>query len=163
MWKRINKSNNKEEKIYNTLLIYYEGEFQKEWSKHYISYIDGFKDKYHNTIKDKIGESTDNSLPVVTFNGLSFTYDICLDFCCGKHNTCPLSTELCESENIVTDINVLIASGMPIYNKNYISKINSDTLLRCDGQGSSYCEILSKNRAKAKENTPIIECLETYV
>jgi len=154
MWKEINLQNHTDEKIYNTLPIYFEGELKKEWSKHNVSAIDGF---YYNgnLAKAKIGKSTSAEAPVLNFNGISFTYDICLDFLCGLNGSAPLSTELCRQEKIETDVNVLIAAGMPV-SYNYQSKINSPVLLRCDGLSLPYAEILEKANCSS---TDISECI----
>ena len=144
MWKAINPNNHLDEKIYNTLYIYHSGEIVSEWSKCFVSTIDGFyaDSAGIDLVKDKIGsaENRDDLVPFIDFNGVKFTYDICLDFISGSNGQ-PLSTERCKS--LKTDVNVLISAGMPIYDKD-LTKINSPVILRCDGSYPPYAEIAPK-------------------
>lgn len=161
MWKKINQQDNKAESIYNTLLIYCQGALRKDWSKHNISYIDGFY-KAGLLVKDKAGASANNSAPTIEFNGLRFVYDICLDFVRGNDNNAAvaLSTELCGGMN--ADVNVLIAAGMPIDAYN-IKGIKSEILLRCDGLSAPYGEISEKNYGTVVENPATIDSLEINI
>ena len=141
MWKFINPSDHTDEKIYNTLFVFHSGKIASAWSKHFVSTIDGFYSDAPGIelVKNKIGalKKDYDFIPFVEFQGVKFTYDICLDFVKGENGK-PLSTELCNKQK--TDVNVLISAGMPILNKD-LSKINSPVILRCDGSYHPYAEI----------------------
>ncbi|MBR1423896.1 MAG: hypothetical protein IJ571_10735 [Ruminococcus sp.] len=163
MWKYIDGLDNKDEKIYNTLMIFGSGEIQELWSKANISTIDGFCDwSKSKVVKDKTGHGSTNTAPVVTFNEKTFVYDICLDFIQGKDKM-PLSSELYESE---ADANVLICAGMSV-DSNKVKDMRSNILFRCDGNGSdgTFAEITDRSGTQlAKQtNDVIIDRLETTV
>ncbi len=181
MWKKINNENHKDEEIFNSLIVYHSGEYHESITKHNVSHIDGFGSytidpkthkKVYNEVKHKAGESTFNIPPIITFNNLKFTVDICLDFVRGKYGTSagkeipvPLSRQLCKDEHI--DVNVLIAAGMPIDSNTipYLSEINSPVLLRCDGLGLTHGEIIRRaggSRVKCDESK-IIDCVEVNI
>ncbi len=148
MWKQINRDNHKDEEIFNSLIVYADGEYKESITKHNVSGIDGFytkgaDGKYH-LAKGKIGKSTFNAAPITEFNGMKFTYDICLDFNCGNvgGKKVPLSTELCGNETV--DVNVLIAAGMPAED-NYVNEMKSKLLLRCDGLHPDFGEIVKRD------------------
>lgn len=152
-WKKPVNDNRSQEIIYNMLFIYHSGNISKAWGKHHFSGIDGFtyvgynpstrKYEYIDT-KNKKGESKDATPPFVTFNGIDFAFDICLDFTTGADEKTggPLSKDLC-GNNLKNPINVLIAGGMPIIinNKaiNQINNMNSDVILRCDANKDRRC------------------------
>lgn len=161
MWKEINQDNHNIESIFNSLIVYADGKYKESITKHNVSGIDGFytkgaDGKYH-LAKGKIGESTFNAVPITEFNGMKFTYDICLDFNCGNvdDKDVPLSKELCGNETV--DVNVLIAAGMPA-EPYYVNEMKSDLLLRCDGLCPPFGEIVTRqdslviNLIKVKNN-----------
>ncbi len=148
VWKEINYDNNKEELIFNSMVLYKNGEYAPSVTKHNVSNIDGF---HHNSItlsKDKRGEAVSTKAPVTEFKELTFTYDICLDFMKGtdtERNTVPLSTELCNANSISNvNVNVLIAAGMSV-DANYLHTLKSNCLLRCDGLSQPYGQIFHNN------------------
>jgi hypothetical protein len=153
MWKVINKNDNKDEEIFNSLIVYCGGAYKESITKHHVSVIDGFYGKQEGTytlLKEKNGESTMDISPFIEFNGNKFAFDICLDFekgkvpdknNQGKYIKTSLSTQLCKE---TPDVNVLIAAGMPV-DENNIGNIKSNILLRCDGLYPPYGEILIKN------------------
>lgn len=155
MWKQINPKDHNDEEIFNSLIVYAEGQFKESITKHNISTIDGFYINYRcgvsSLVKKKVGEATFNAVPITEFNDMKFTYDICLDFKCPKPGNVyiPLSTELC-GENSV-DVNVLIAAGMPV-EQAYVENIKSDLLLRCDGSSSPQGQILYKHGKETDDN-----------
>lgn len=151
LWKCINPQKHEEEEIYNYLPVYHSGMITNFWGKHNISPIDGFNSivDLSRVVKNKKGESTQTSSPVTEFKGKKFAMDICLDFAKGK-NSSPLSTDLCK--NTKTDVNVLIAAGMPV-DAQSLSKINSPFLLRCDGLSTPYGEIADKTRSLSSVST----------
>jgi hypothetical protein len=158
MSKQIEEDHTKE-KIFNSLIIYHSGNFQMGWSKHHVSDIDGFGPRY-SLLKNKVGESTNNSAPIINFNEHTFAFDICLDFMCGNNGTTALSTELCNAAKLTPDVNVLIAAGMPLNMRN-INNFKSDILLRCDGLASPYGEIVKKGNHRVEGN--IIDSIETEI
>lgn len=163
MWKYIDGLDNKDEKIYNTLMIFGKGRIQALWSKVNISPIDGFCDWSKSKImKDKIGHGIINTAPAVTFNQKTFVYDICLDFIMGKGNM-PLSSELYTSK---ADANVLICAGMPV-DPGKVRDMRSNILFRCDGNGSgkTFAEITDRSGAQLarQTNDVIIDRLEITV
>lgn len=156
MWKQINHEDHKKEEIFNSLIVYADGEYKESITKHNVSTIDGFYtfDAYGEAYlaKGKIGESTFNAAPITEFNGMRFTYDICLDFICGNvgGRDAPLSTELCGNEAV--DVNVLIAAGMPVSipeRSEYVREMKSDLLLRCDGLCLPRGEIVKRDNSLA--------------
>lgn len=152
MWKQINREDHKKEEIFNSLIVYADGKYKESITKHNVSAIDGFYtfDAYGGAYlaKGKIGESAFNAAPITEFNGMRFTYDICLDFICGKADgkDVPLSTELCGNEAV--DVNVLIAAGMPA-RQSCVDEMRSDLLLRCDGLCPPFGETVKRDDALA--------------
>ncbi len=142
MWKYIDDKN--KECIYNTLMIFGNGKLMKLWTKLNVSYIDGFYNKLNQLVKGKVGQGIVTGEPKVEFNGKTFVYDICLDFIAGTNNV-PLSSDLCRST--AADINVLIAAGMPISQRN-LSLIKAPVIFRCDGN-----KVLIKNAANTTTAT----------
>lgn len=156
MWKKIDPDNHEDEDVFNSLIVYAGGEYKESITKHNVSLIDGFYTYNQNMDKfvlgkNKIGRSSFSAPPITEFNGLKFTYDICLDFMHRGNpgdkteQPHPLSTKLCNNEGINdVDVNVLIAAGMPV-EQDYINKeIKSDILLRCDGLSLPYGETFVK-------------------
>ena len=178
MWKRINTEDHNDEEIFNSLIVYADGKYKESISKHNVSRIDGFYG-YDRLTDDfikvsrtkKIGEATLEVPPVTEFNGMRFTYDICLDFICGKAGTkiAPLSTELCNKAGIGgIDVNILIAAGMPIDDTPLPNgtippgglarqKIKSDILLRCDGLAPPHGQVFIKQVTTPGRNVAMIE------
>lgn len=160
LWKKINQSKHEEDNIYNSMFVYCGGKIDTAWTKYHVSNIDGLSlpEKFRKAYKDRI-----TLIPYIEFWGVRFTYDVCLDFIMGD-NAEPLSTTLCKKENKITDVNVLVAAGMPIDNKN-LDKINSPIILRCDGLTSPYAQIALKNASSTSnplriESSDIIGRLE---
>lgn len=172
MWKFINPSDHKDEKIYNTLFIYHGGKIADAWSKQVFSKIDGFysegskrntdpdvkpEDTLPKLIKDKKGELLlkYGFIPLTDFNGVKFAYDICVDFGLtkpDKNKYPPLSSILCKNENV--DVNVLISAGMPLSNGD-LAQIKAPVILRCDGSHSPYGEIAPRGVYNASNSKAI--------
>lgn len=150
VWKEINYDDNTDELMYNSMVLYKEGQYAPSVTKHNVSLIDGFYHENYTLSKDKIGEDDSTDAPVTEFKRLRFTYDICLDFISGTDaqgipRNVPLSTQLCNDNGINdVDINVLIAAGMPV-KIGYLPKLKSNCLLRCDGLRQPYGQILQNN------------------
>ena len=172
MWKIINEENHEDEKVDNTLIIYHTGDVANTWSKNFFSPIDGFDSPEKENKKGTYGVIDRNGriilnydhVPFTAFNGVKFTYDICLDFVKGTGHQ-PLSTSLCNGRK--TDVNVLIAAGMPINDKD-LTNINSPVILRCDGLRAPYAEIAPNSAYTAGNPNSIssgmiIGALETVI
>lgn len=152
MWKKIKENDNEEEKIFNTLITYAEGEYKETITKHNVSFIDGFYDENQCLIKNKVGNGESDGNPVTKFNGLDFTYDICLDFMHRANQNDyneqprPLSTKLCLKNGIINnDVNVLIAAGMPVDGEYIEENTFSSVFLRCDGLCEPYGQALIRS------------------
>ena len=148
IWKTINSCDHKNEKIYNTMLIYSSGGVKEVWSKNYFSNIDGFNSTKKEGKKGELGKlvvrdgrtefvPNHHLTPITEFNGVKFAYDICIDFSVGKNGQ-PLSKDLLGDQK--TDLNILIAYGKR-FNANLGININSDVILRCDGYLPPYGQI----------------------
>lgn len=167
MWKKINPDDHEDEEIFNSMIVYAGGEYKESITKHRVSGIDGFYGKNFLVVDKtgKIGESTLNIPPVTVFNGMSFTYDICLDFVCGHvgGQKAPLSTELCSDAGIGDiDVNVLIAAGMPV-SPEKLDHIKSNVLLRCDGLAKPYGEKVKKAGFPSDKGVCMIEIIPPAV
>lgn len=147
LWKKINQSDHRKDKIYNSMLVYFGGKLGTVWTKYHTSNIDGLSlpEKY-----EKVEKERSVLVPYIEFNNLRFTYDICLDFKMGDGNQ-PLSTTLCAKENKKTDVNVLIAAGMTL-DKCDMDHINSPIVLRCDGLNPPYAEIAPRGKYDSKNS-----------
>ena len=164
LWKIINEDSHKEEKTYNTLIVYHTGKVDNIWSKCFFSSEDGFGSGKENKkgevgIRDGQGNVTtmNQTPPFSDFHGVTFVYDICRDFVEGKDQR-PLSADLYEERS--PDVNVLIAAGMPLSTEK-MQKIQSPVILRCDGAGPVYAEIAEKCRGNEQypdENPNSISC-----
>lgn len=140
LWKKINQSKHEEDRIYNSMFVYCGGKIGTAWTKYHVSNIDGLSlpQKFDKVEKDRI-----EIIPYIEFGGARFTYDVCLDFTMG-YKAEPLSTTMCRKEKKITDVNVLVAAGMSIDDKD-LNNINSPIILRCDGLASPYAQIALKN------------------
>jgi hypothetical protein len=161
MNKEINEESRVEEKIKNTLFIYYDGALKKTWGKNHFSGIDGFhrRDVFANQdylIKDKMGQADNqDAVPEIDFKGKKFAFDICLDFCAEVFSKNPMVYQPLSAKRLngsPVDVNILIAGGMPIYDNNnqlmdYAARASSNYILRCDAtpdDAGYYCEIGDK-------------------
>lgn len=180
MWKEINPVNHKDEKIFNTMFIYYGGAVNKEWSKCIFSPIDGFNSPEKEGKKGELGELDENgqlatvldSPPSVSFHGLNFAYDICCDFIIGKDNK-PISSGVFKNQQKIENshVNVLIAAGMKLRGKN-LEAIKSPIILRCDGNAKPFAEIAKRcdydkeypnGNSKSISGEAIIGVLDTVI
>ncbi|MCH5199976.1 MAG: hypothetical protein J1F60_03365 [Oscillospiraceae bacterium] len=166
VWKQINASDHTKDSSFNTMHIYHSGKHIDTWTKYFPSNIDGVSlaKKWEKAKRD----TKYVYAPITEFKGVKFTYDICLDFSVkiGGVAQPPLSTIFCNGEK--TDVNILIAAGMPIYDKD-LTNINSPVILRCDGLSAPYGEIASNgaypanNPLKISGGTDIVGNLEIEI
>ncbi|MDE6133165.1 MAG: hypothetical protein K2G04_07325 [Oscillospiraceae bacterium] len=152
MWKIINPENHKNEEILNSLIVYAEGKYKETLTKHNVSFIDGFYDANQRLVKNKVGKGGNDGNLVTKFNGLDFTYDICLDFMHRANQNDfnerprPLSAKFCSKKGISSiDVNVLIAAGMPVNGKYIEENTFSSVFLRCDGLCKPYGQALIRS------------------
>ena len=142
MHKEINDDPMKE-KIYNTLLIY---SVKKDdavqistWNKVNYSPIDGFMVNGH-VVRNKIPHEEKKEVigvgekalekPSINYEGLVFSFDICLDYAITVDGYSESRKLLNPQE---AEFNILIAGGMPIMNPyDSIEKKSANCVVRCD-------------------------------
>lgn len=146
MHKKI-QSDPSEEKIFNTLVILekeldenngFKGSvLPRQWNKINYSWVDGFNLTNNNHTKilwqvrgkdphndKKIDNMTDK--PFLKYNGVSYSYDICLDYC---KKGCSVSKKLLIEQKPI--FNILIAGGMEAMTGSIDGK-SAKYVVRCD-------------------------------
>lgn len=151
-WKVPVNEDRSQEDTYNTLFIYNSGDLPVMWGKHHFSAIDGFSSvnfRYtglnvkRQVFDIKSGGEIKGGHPKITFNGIDFVYDICLDFISNKDGFAggPLSKDICSNISLNNPVNVLIAGGMWFYNNtaalNAVANMPSEVVLRCDANADN--------------------------